>query len=135
MIGKIKLTTDHWPLITILMPTYEYKCDACGHTFEKFQPITSGPIRKCPGCGKLKVRRLLSTGGGLIFKGSGFYITDYRSEGYKSAAKADNGSPAGSSNGKPSSESAPSAPAKPTPAEPTPAKSSPAKAETAPPKK
>ncbi len=73
------------------MPTYDYKCQACGHTFEKFQSITSAPIRKCPKCGKNKVKRLLGTGAGLIFKGSGFYITDYRSEGYKNAAKADSG--------------------------------------------
>ncbi|HVT90783.1 MAG TPA: FmdB family zinc ribbon protein [Tepidisphaeraceae bacterium] len=73
------------------MPTYEYKCDACGYAFEKFHSITAKPIRKCPRCGKLKIRRLLGTGAGMIFKGSGFYITDYRSEGYKSAAKADSG--------------------------------------------
>lgn len=73
------------------MPTYDYKCDACGHSFEKFHSITAAPIRKCPECGKLKVRRLLGTGAGLIFKGSGFYITDYRSESYKSAAKAESG--------------------------------------------
>ena len=71
------------------MPTYEYKCDACGHAFERFQPITSQPIRKCPECGKAKVRRLIGTGAGMIFKGSGFYITDYRSDSYNTAAKAD----------------------------------------------
>lgn len=71
------------------MPTYEYKCDACGHAFEKFQQITAAPVKKCPECGKSKVRRLISAGGGMIFKGSGFYITDYRSEGYSNAAKAD----------------------------------------------
>ena len=69
------------------MPTYDYKCDACGNQFERFQPITAAPIRKCPSCGKSKVRRLIGPGAGLIFKGSGFYITDYRSEGYKDAAK------------------------------------------------
>lgn len=73
------------------MPTYEYKCDACGNAFEKFQPITSAPVRKCPKCGKNKVRRLISAGGGMIFKGSGFYITDYRDAGYKEKAKADSG--------------------------------------------
>jgi putative FmdB family regulatory protein len=73
------------------MPTYEYKCDACGHAFEKFQSITSSPIKKCPKCGKSKVRRLIGTGSGMIFKGSGFYITDYRSESYQNAAKADKG--------------------------------------------
>lgn len=71
------------------LPTYEYKCDACGHAFEKFQQITAAPVKKCPECGKSKVRRLISAGGGMIFKGSGFYITDYRSEGYSNAAKAD----------------------------------------------
>jgi putative FmdB family regulatory protein len=73
------------------MPTYEYKCDACGHAFEKFQSIKASPIRKCPNCGKMKVRKLISKGAGLIFKGSGFYITDYRSEGYKDQAKAEGG--------------------------------------------
>jgi len=71
------------------MPTYEYKCDACGHEFEKFQSITAATIRKCPKCGKLKVHRKISAGAGLIFKGSGFYITDYRSDSYKNAAKGD----------------------------------------------
>jgi len=71
------------------MPTYEYKCDACGHEFEKFQSISSGPARKCPKCGKLKVRRLISAGAGLIFKGGGFYETDYRSDAYKKDAKSD----------------------------------------------
>ncbi len=71
------------------MPTYEYICDACGNAFEKFQPITSDPIKKCPKCGKNKVRRLISAGAGLIFKGSGFYITDYRDKGYSDKAKAD----------------------------------------------
>ncbi len=71
------------------MPTYEYKCDACGHAFEKFQSITASAIKKCPKCGKNKARRLISAGGGLIFKGSGFYITDYRDKGYGESAKAD----------------------------------------------
>ena len=73
------------------MPTYEYKCDACGHAFEKFQSIKAAPIRKCPNCGKMKVKKLISKGAGLIFKGSGFYITDYRSEGYNNQAKAESG--------------------------------------------
>src|SRR3954471_17452501 len=71
------------------MPTYKYKCDACGNQFEKFQSIMAAPIKKCPKCGKSKVRRLIGTGAGVIFKGSGFYQTDYRSEGYKAAAKSD----------------------------------------------
>ena len=71
------------------MPTYDYRCAACGHKFEKFQKITDGAIRKCPECGRLKVRRLLGTGAGEIFKGSGFYQTDYRSESYRKAAEGD----------------------------------------------
>lgn len=72
------------------MPTYEYHCDACGHDFENFQSMSSAPLRKCPKCGKNKVKRLIGTGAGLIFKGSGFYITDYRDDkGYADKAKAD----------------------------------------------
>ncbi|MCZ6633304.1 MAG: zinc ribbon domain-containing protein [bacterium] len=71
------------------MPTYEYACAACGHEFEEFQTIIAKPIRKCPKCAKRKVERLISGGAGLLFKGSGFYITDYRSESYKKAAKKD----------------------------------------------
>jgi putative FmdB family regulatory protein len=71
------------------MPTYEYKCNNCGHKFEKFHSITSPAIRKCPECGKNAVERLISAGGGLIFKGSGFYITDYRDAAYTDKAKAD----------------------------------------------
>src|SRR5437870_10972334 len=74
------------------MPTYDYKCNACGHRFEKFQPMSAAPIKKCPKCGKMKVQRLIGTGAGLIFKGSGFYITDYRDSGYKDKAKAESGS-------------------------------------------
>lgn len=71
------------------MPTYDYQCQACGHTFDEFQSITSSPLRKCPSCGKLKLKRLIGTGAGIIFKGSGFYETDYRSDAYKKSAKAD----------------------------------------------
>ncbi len=71
------------------MPTYEYECEACGHGFEEFQSITAKPIKKCPSCGKPKVKRLIGTGSGIIFKGSGFYQTDYRSENYKKAAQAE----------------------------------------------
>ncbi len=70
------------------MPTYDYKCLACDTQFEKFQGITAPPIEACPECGG-KVKRLIGAGAGLIFKGSGFYITDYRSEGYKESAKKD----------------------------------------------
>ncbi len=71
------------------MPTYDYRCEACDHTFEHFQPITARPIRKCPVCKANKVVRLIGTGGGIIFRGSGFYQTDYRSEAYKKAASAE----------------------------------------------
>lgn len=71
------------------MPTYDYECSECGHVWELFQGITAKPIRKCPSCGKLKAKRLIGTGAGIIFRGSGFYETDYRSESYKQAAKAD----------------------------------------------
>ncbi len=71
------------------MPTYEYACTACEYEFEAFHAITADPIRQCPECGEREVERLISGGAGLIFKGSGFYITDYRSDGYKEAAKKD----------------------------------------------
>ena len=71
------------------MPTYDYECAGCGYTFERFQSMTARQIRTCPECRQRKVRRLIGTGAGLIFKGSGFYATDYRSEGYKQAAKKD----------------------------------------------
>jgi len=65
------------------MPTYAYKCDHCEHEFDLFQSITAKSIRKCPECARLRLRRLIGTGAGVIFKGSGFYETDYRSESYK----------------------------------------------------
>lgn len=71
------------------MPTYEYRCDNCGHELEAFQSITAKPLKKCPECGKSKLQRLLGTGAGLIFKGSGFYETDYRSDSYKKAAESE----------------------------------------------
>ena len=73
------------------MPTYDYKCQNCGHAFEKFNSIMAAPIKKCPVCGKNTVKRLIGTGAGIIFKGGGFYETDYRSEGYKKAEKAESG--------------------------------------------
>lgn len=71
------------------MPTYEYECDACQHTFEEFQSMSAEPLKKCPKCGKKKLRRLFGGGAAILFKGSGFYQTDYRSDSYKQAAKAD----------------------------------------------
>jgi putative FmdB family regulatory protein len=73
------------------MPTYEYACSGCGHQFEEFQSIKAKPITVCPKCKKRKVKRLISSGAGFIFKGSGFYETDYRSESYKAAAKSEAG--------------------------------------------
>ncbi len=83
------------------MPTYDYVCDACDHEFEEFQSITEAPKRKCPACGRQKLRRLIGPGAAIVFKGSGFYQTDYRSESYKKAAAADkaNGS-SGNGDGK-----------------------------------
>jgi len=69
------------------MPTYDYLCESCGHAFEKFQSITAKPSKKCPNCGKMKLNRLIGSGAGVIFKGSGFYETDYRSDSYKSGEK------------------------------------------------
>ncbi len=85
------------------MPTYEYQCDACNHNFEVFQSITASPKRKCPKCGKMKLRRLIGPGAAIVFKGSGFYTTDYRSESYKKAAAADR-KPASSSSSSGSSK-------------------------------
>ena len=97
------------------MPTYEYICEKCGHHFEQIRPISAKPLKTCPEAlcgekpwGKGKVKRVISGGGGLIFKGTGFYATDYRSEKYKEAAKKDT-APASTSDTK-----APSAPAKST---------------------
>jgi putative FmdB family regulatory protein len=73
------------------MPTYEYRCPACQHEFEKLQKMSDEPGAACPGCGA-PAERLLSGGAGLLFKGSGFYITDYRSDSYKKAASSEKGS-------------------------------------------
>ncbi len=69
------------------MPTYDYECGACGHAFDLFQSILDAVKRKCPECGKHKLKRLFGTGGAVVFKGSGFYQTDYRSESYKKGAE------------------------------------------------
>lgn len=90
------------------MPTYDYVCDACEHAFEAFQPITEAAMRKCPECGRLKLRRLFGTGAAIVFKGSGFYQTDYRSESYRKGAEADrkNGSDAKAKSAEKKSEKA-----------------------------
>ena len=80
------------------MPTYEYRCPR-GHTFDLFQRMSDDPVADCPECGE-GAERLLSGGGGLLFKGEGFYITDYRSDSYKKAAKKESGSTEGSGSGK-----------------------------------
>ncbi len=72
----------------IVMPTYEYECSSCGHRFEVFQSIKDRPRRKCPECGK-GVKRLIGAGSAVIFKGSGFYQTDYRSSDYKKKAESE----------------------------------------------
>lgn len=84
------------------MPTYEYECTKCAHQFEKFQSMKDEPLKRCPKC-RCKVRRLIGTGAGIIFKGSGFYQTDYRSNDYHSDAKKESGA----AESKPSTESKP----------------------------
>lgn len=79
------------------MPTYDYLCEACDHEFELFQSIKDSVKRKCPECGRLKLRRLIGPGAAIVFKGSGFYKTDYRSESYKKGAAADKKSKSDSS--------------------------------------
>ena len=74
------------------MPTYEYECPDCAHAFELFQSMTAKVKRTCPECGSRKLKRLIGTGGAVLFKGGGFYETDYRSESYKAGAKKDSDS-------------------------------------------
>lgn len=94
------------------MPTYEYRCTACENEFEKFQRISEEPGAECPECGAPS-ERLMSAGAGLLFKGDGFYITDYRSDSYKKAAQADTGGgKKGDSSSSASSGSAPATAAK-----------------------
>jgi len=107
------------------MPTYEYICDACGVEFEKFQSIKANAIKQCPKCGRKKVRRKISTGAGILFKGGGFYETDYRSSSYNEAKKKDTeaASPAKVEN---KSDAKSDAPAAPKPETPKPAEKKPA---------
>lgn len=86
------------------MPTYEYQCQSCGHRFEEFQSMKDEPLTKCPECKKKKLQRLIGAGAALLFKGSGFYITDYRSDSYKAAAKADQPAKSDSSSSEASSK-------------------------------
>jgi putative FmdB family regulatory protein len=89
------------------MPTYDYVCEGCQHAFELFQAMKDEPKRKCPKCGRRKLRRLIGPGAAIVFKGSGFYQTDYRSESYKKAAAADkSNATASSSDGAKSAEGA-----------------------------
>ena len=92
------------------MPTYEYQCEACEHNFDEFQSIKDKPLKKCPQCGKNKLRRIFGAGAAILFKGSGFYETDYRSESYKKSAKADQEAAKPSSSSAGETGSAPSAP-------------------------
>jgi putative FmdB family regulatory protein len=95
------------------MPTYDYVCDACGHKFEEMQSFTAEVLKTCPACGKDTLRRLFGTGAAVLFKGGGFYETDYRSEGYKQAAKSDKPAETPASPpSTPSSGGTPSTPAK-----------------------
>ena len=71
------------------MPTYDYECGNCGEKTEIFQKITDDPIKKCPSCGKQKLVRQFGTGAAIVFKGSGFYQTDYRTDSYKKGAESD----------------------------------------------
>ncbi len=77
------------------MPTYDYECGGCGHAFEAFQNLSEPHLKNCPQCKKPRLSRLIGGGAGFLFKGSGFYTTDYRSDSYRSAAKADTGGCAG----------------------------------------
>jgi len=102
------------------MPTYDYVCDACDHAFDELQSFSDEPLTKCPKCKKNKLRRLFGTGAAVLFKGSGFYQTDYRSESYKSGEKK---------------ESDASKPAESKPTESAPATATPAASESASPAK
>lgn len=97
------------------MPTYDYICDACGHEFEAFESIKADPQTDCPTCHEAKLRRKIGAGAAILFKGSGFYQTDYRSDSYKKGAQADKSSSSSDSSSKSSdsSSSAPKAESKP----------------------
>ncbi len=100
------------------MPTYAYVCQNCQHEFDAFQSITAKPLRVCPACGQTALKRLIGSGAGIIFKGSGFYCTDYRSDGYKSAASTETGSKSKPDEKKPETKPAATSEAKSEPKEP-----------------
>jgi putative FmdB family regulatory protein len=102
------------------MPTYDYICDACAHEFESFESIKADPQTVCPVCGEAKLRRKIGPGAAILFKGSGFYQTDYRSDSYKKGAEADKSGASAASATPPATTSAKTEPAKPS----TPAPSS-----------
>lgn len=90
------------------MPTYDYECRSCGHEMEAFHSMSAEPLKDCPACGEPSLKRKIGTGAGLIFKGSGFYQTDYRSDSYKQGAKAEkSSSDSGKSDSKPKTETKP----------------------------
>ena len=97
------------------MPTYEYRCTACEHQFEQFQSMKDAALKKCPKCGKNALERLIGTGAAILFKGSGFYQTDYRSESYKAGEKAASG---GGGDSKPAESAKADGAAKDAPAKP-----------------
>ena len=96
------------------MPTYEYACPKCGHQFEQFQSMRDEPLKRCPQCKKAGLKRLVGGGAGLIFKGTGFYITDYKNKG---------GTKEGGGDAKPAEKKPAASESKPTPAAAAPAKS------------
>ena len=100
------------------MPTYAYVCQNCQHEFDAFQSIKAKPLRMCPACGQTALKRLIGSGAGIIFKGSGFYCTDYRSDGYKNAARTETGSKSKSDEKKPDAKPAATSEAKSEPKEP-----------------
>jgi putative FmdB family regulatory protein len=94
------------------MPTYDYACEACGHRFELFQAMREAVRRKCPACGRLKLRRLIGMGAAVLFRGSGFYQTDYRSADYRRQAKAEKDGSGTKEGPSPPAKETPSSPAK-----------------------
>ena len=86
------------------MPTYDYKCTLCGHVFEEFEPMSAAPLVKCPECGKDGLKRIFSTGAGMIFKGQGFYLTDYKKTSEPGKTPAKKGTPATPAKTEPSAQ-------------------------------